>query len=471
METINWQQEVEKRKDDIIKDLQGILQIPSVRNEEEATEDAPFGVEVKKALDYMLQLGKRDGFTIKNTGNVAGHIEMGEGEGLIGVLGHVDVVPVGENWSVEPFSGTVKDGKIISRGAIDDKGPTLAAYYGMKIVKELNLPLQKRVRLIIGTDEESDWRCMDHYFQVEEMPDMGFAPDADFPIIIAEKGIWDVELVQTTKIIKDASNITLLSLSSGLRPNMVPDYAKAELKIDELHTDMIQRFDHYLKDNHLKGNYYVDKGHYIFEIEGKAAHGSEPDKGINAGLHLIQYLSTLPLDEKAAQFITMVTECFKDTLGESLNIAFEDDVSGKLTVNLGVISYEQQSGGRLALTIRYPVTYDVEQGMKNLEQRIEAFGFQVDSFSDSKPHYVPEDSELVQILKKVYEEQTGEEARVLAIGGGTYARSLKKGVAFGALFPGRPDVAHQRDEYIEIEDLLKATAIYAQAIYELARNV
>src|SRR5699024_3409781 len=189
----NWMQEVLKRKEDFMKDLKGVLQIKSVLDEENKTEQAPLGSGVKKALDYMLDLGGKDGFTVKNVDHLAGHVEMGQGDELLGILGHVDVVPEGDGWDMNPYAAEVKNGNVYARGASDDKGPTIAAYYAMKIVKQLGLPLNKRVRLIIGTDEESDWRCVERYFEKEEMPSMGFVPDADFPIIYAEKGIMDFD--------------------------------------------------------------------------------------------------------------------------------------------------------------------------------------------------------------------------------------------------------------------------------------
>lgn len=469
MEKIDWQAEVESRKEELIADLQGLLQIPSVLDEKNATEDAPLGIEVKRALDYMLSLGEKDGFTTKNSGNVAGHLEMGEGKRLIGVLGHVDVVPASDGWSVDPFSGTVKDNRVYSRGAIDDKGPTLAAYYGMKIVKELGLPLKKRVRLIIGTDEESDWRCVERYFQHEEMPDMGFAPDADFPIIIAEKGIADLELVQNVSPAKmESADITLISFTAGLRYNMVPDYAKAVLDMKDRHTEIIQIFEDYLERHEVTGNYYVESGYSVLELQGKAAHGSEPEKGKNAGLILAEFLALLELDQNGKTFVTTAGQLFGDSRGRGLNISYSDEVSGELTVNVGILSYNAQDGGRFGLTIRYPVTFNMEIAKETIQQAAGNVGFTIDKFTNSLPHSVEEDSELIQVLKNVYEKQMGEKAQLLAIGGGTYARSLKMGVAFGALFPGRPDVAHQKDEYMEVADLLKATAIYAEAIYELA---
>ncbi|EIJ79313.1 dipeptidase [Bacillus methanolicus PB1] len=472
MEAINWMKEVDKRKDELIHDTQKLLKIKSVLDEENSTPDAPLGQGVKEALSFMLDLGEKDGFKAKNVENVAGHLEFGEGEELVGILCHVDVVPEGDGWTSDPFGAEIRDGKIFSRGAIDDKGPTMAAYYAMKIVKELGFPLKKRVRMIIGTDEESNWRCVDTYFKYEEMPSMGFAPDADFPIIYAEKGISDFDIVQSSEA--DANHgddvkIEVAQFSSGRRYNMVPDFAKAGLFVHDRQTEIIQRFKEFRKQRELEGKCYVDSGELIIELQGLSAHGMEPDNGVNAGFLLAEFLSQWKIDRKAQHFFTFVTKYFsKESRGRELGIAYSDEITGDLTINVGKISYFKERGGQLGINLRYPVTADMEEKKDQLEQLLKKEGFKIDNFSDSKPHHVDETDFLVQTLKKVYEEQTGEKAELLSIGGGTYARSLKSGVAFGPLFPGRPDVAHQKDEYIIIDDLLKATAIYAQAIYELA---
>ncbi|MCK9909747.1 Sapep family Mn(2+)-dependent dipeptidase, partial [Microbacteriaceae bacterium K1510] len=186
---INWLDEVEKRKADLIEATQAFLQINSVMDMDSARAGAPFGEGVQEALSYALQVCADAGMEVKDVGGYAGHAQFGQGDKLIGVLSHVDVVPVGEGWTTPPFAAEIVDGKIVARGAIDDKGPTMAAIFAAKIVKELGLPLQKRVRLIFGTDEETNWRCVRRYFETEEMPMMGFTPDADFPLIYAEKGL------------------------------------------------------------------------------------------------------------------------------------------------------------------------------------------------------------------------------------------------------------------------------------------
>jgi succinyl-diaminopimelate desuccinylase len=461
--------EVEKRKAALIKDTQELLHIKSLLDEKNTFPDAPLGKGVKEALDFMLTLGEKDGFTAKNVGNLAGHLEFGQGEDILGILCHVDVVPEGDGWASDPFGAEIRDGKIFARGAMDDKGPTMAAYYAMKIVKELGLTLKKRVRMIIGTDEESHWRCVEHYFAHEEMPSLGFAPDADFPIINAEKGISDIDFVQKkTGNNKNDSSMEIQSFQSGRRYNMVPDYAKAIIKVSESQKDIGQEFTHFMNQYGIESQYHLEQNELCLEVYGVSAHGMEPNNGKNAGLFLAEFLSKQKTDDQAAHYFQFVSRYFfDDSRGVKLGVAFED-FSGELTINPGILSYSKDFGGKVGVTVRYPVTNNMEDTKGKLENIVEKEEFMIANFSDSKPHYVDEKEFLIRTLQKVYEEQTGDEAKLIAIGGGTYARSLKAGVAFGPLFPGRPDVAHQKDEYIIIDDLVKATAIYAQAIYELA---
>ena len=470
MSSINWMQEVENRKEAFIKDAQSFLKIKSVMNESEGTEVAPLGLEVKEALTFMLNLGEKDGFIPKNVDHLAGHLEFGEGKDLLGILCHVDVVPEGEGWTYPPFGAEIHDGKIYARGALDDKGPTMAAYYAMKIVKELGLPLNKRVRMIIGTDEESDWRCVERYFETEEMPTMAFAPDADFPIIHAEKGIADFDFVLQKGEESQANDLSIrvVEFQSGKRYNMVPDYAKVVLEVDNGMAYLTQQWTDFLEQMKMTGSSYVDNGLLILEAKGVSAHGMEPENGVNAGLHLAEFLASQPLDSKSKSYFSFISGyLFEDSRAEKFGEDFTEKIMGDLTINVGTMVYSEKEG-RIGINMRYPSKYDRETGKSNFEKIASENGFHVELISDSSPHYVDEKSPLIQTLSHVYEEQMGMKAELIAIGGGTYARSLEAGVAFGPLFPGREDRAHQKDEYMYVEDLLKATALYAQAIYELA---
>ncbi|MCC2928063.1 dipeptidase PepV [Bacillus sp. LBG-1-113] len=464
---MNWEVEVIRKKDVLIRDTQEFLRINSVMDETTAGPGKPFGEGVNASLTSLLELGEKEGFTTKNLDGFAGHIEWGEGEDIVGVLCHVDVVPPGDGWTSDPFSADIRNGRIYARGAIDDKGPTMAAFYALKIVKDMNLPLSKRVRIIIGTDEESDWRCVEHYFKHEEMPTLGFAPDADFPIINAEKGIIDASLlIPHHHTNKAASETVLASFTSGLRLNMVPDAAEAVLEGSNIE-EVLASFQDKLRTTDQKGAAEIENGQLILRMHGLSCHAMEPNNGVNAGIKLAEFLSQTELDEAGQRFVQVVTDKFSDdTRGKKLNIACEDDISGELTLNVGTLRYTEGQGGELGINIRYPVTAESKMIRDAFESASE---FELGEFKDSKPHHVSADHPLVKTLQKVYEGQLGKKADLISIGGGTYARSLEAGVAFGPLFPGRPDSAHQKDEYIEIDDLLRATALYAQAIYELAK--
>ena len=468
MTQINWKEEVEKRKGQLLDDTRGLLQIPSILDEEGEKEGAPFGPEIERALSYMLDLGKEAGMHVKNVDGYAGHIEIGSGEDLVGVLCHVDVVPAGEGWSVDPFGAEIKDGKIFARGAIDDKGPTMAAFYGMKIIQELKLPLSKRVRMIIGCDEESNWQCVRHYFKKEEMPAIGFAPDADFPIISAEKGIFDVEFSLSGEEKAVSKTLQLLSFKSGQRLNMVPDLAEAKIK-GQVVDGLKQAFEGFAISKGIEGRAILENDELTLRTEGKSAHGSTPEIGKNAGLMLAEFLNNYTFDGEDKVFLNLLQDVHGEYTGNKLGIAAVDQASGELTVNVGVMNYQCSDGGKVGMNIRYPVTHDSALIETTLLQRAKTDNWTMRIIENNPPNYVDENHSLIKTLQNVYEEQTGNKGELLAIGGGTYARSLKTGVAFGALFPGREDVAHQRDEYMYVDDLLLAAAIYAQAIYELAK--
>ncbi|CCQ96708.1 putative dipeptidase ytjP [[Clostridium] ultunense Esp] len=472
MMDIDWLGEVEKRKEELVRDLQEFLQIPSVLKEE-AKEGAPFGPDVAKALGYILDLSSRMGMRTQNLDGYIGYGEFGDGKEMVGILCHVDVVPPGKGWSVPPFSGRIIGDRIVSRGASDDKGPTIAALYGAKIVKELGLPLKRRVRLIFGTDEESEWRCIDRYNESEEKPVVGFAPDADFPLIFAEKGLYNVAL-RFHLGSGGKTGIHLLSFTSGERSNMVPDYAEARLKMEDprLMERIKETYLHYLKEKGYPGEWGVEEGELKLAVKGVSAHGSLPELGEHAGWRLAAFLNDLTLDQEGSRFIELLNHLFlDDPKGKKLEIEASDPVMGDLTVNVGVISYPGPGGeGEMVkINIRYPSSTHVEEIRGKILSKIGPYGGEIVK-EDKKltPHLVPKDHPLVKTLLRVYRSQTGDTREPLAIGGATYARSLPLGVAFGAAFPGREDVAHQKDEYILLDDLVKATAIYAQAIYELA---
>jgi len=456
---IDWLNEATKRKNELFKDLQAWIQIPSVYEDDADKTNYPMGKANQMALDYYLELGANAGFETKNIDNLAGHIEYTQGEEIVGIIGHSDVVPVGEGWYDDPFSGNIKDGFMYGRGTQDDKGPMMAAFYALKIIKELNLPITKTIRLINGTDEESGLVSSDAYFAAEAMPVTGFSPDANFPVIFGEKGILTFEI--TTK---DEADSLLFSFKSGTRANVVPDDARATIM--SKNKNLIEKYDKYLADNQSNGT-ITALGHDTYEltIEGASAHGSTPDAGINASFLLMAFLKTLKLNSTFVELFT--THFLNDTTGAKLTIDAGGEM-GPLTSNIGIVNYEA-SRGTIVMNIRYPHEWNIAEAEQLMERAFEPFGATFTATSHKEPLYVPTDDPLVQTLERVYRKQTGSDEPLLTIGGGTYARSMKKAVAFGMLFKDTEDRMHQKNERVPLEDLLKATAIYAEAIYELAK--
>ncbi|TCP59418.1 succinyl-diaminopimelate desuccinylase [Tumebacillus sp. BK434] len=455
---------IDQNRDDIIAKTQGVLRIDSVGGEPSAP-DQPFGPGCAEALDYALQLGQELGFAVKNVDGYAGHIEMGEGEEYIAVLGHLDVVPVGSGWTYPPFGAEIHDGKIYARGAIDDKGPTMAALFAMKAIRESGVQLSKRVRLIMGLDEESNWRCMDHYFTKEPYPVGGFTPDADFPLIYAEKGIYCFNLTKPRGDLASAP-VVVRELTGGNRVNMVPDSCRVVLAVTgDAEAVAAQIRDTAAKEN-VNHQLTVSGGEIVLTVEGLSVHSMAPQHGINAVVQAGKLLRALDTaDRDIWAFLSEV-----DTDGERVGVKMTCHATGPLTCNLGLALV---NGEEITFTfnLRFPVDKTDADMLILLEQKTGPEGFRVTDpgIANMKPHYVPLESEIVQTLLKVYAEETGEQAAPLTTGGGTYARAIPNAVAFGAQFPGQPEVAHQKDEFWEVDHLLKCTKIFAKAIYELAK--
>lgn len=464
-----WKEKVLEYENQMIDDLKGLLSIESVRDDSKASEDAPVGPGPRQALDYMYELAERDGFSTHDVDHIAGRIEAGQGEDVLGILCHVDVVPAGDGWDSDPFDPVVTDDAIIARGTLDDKGPTIAAYYAVKILNDMNVDWKKRIHMIIGTDEEFDWKCTDRYFQTEEMPTLGFAPDAEFPAIHGEKGITTFDLIQD-QINEDVDepDYELLNFESGQRYNMVPDHAEARVLVKENMTDVIQNFEYFVEQNELQGESTVDSGILILTVEGKAVHGMDPSLGVNAGLYLLKFLSSLNLDKSAKDFVEFNNRYLFDShFGEKMGMKFHTDVMGDVTTNIGIIKYDNKEAGRYGVNLRYPQGFEFEEAVERFTNEIKDIGFSLELGKVQKPHYVDKDDPFVEKLVKAYRNQTGDMTEPYTIGGGTYARNLDKGVAFGAMFEDTEDLMHQKNEYMTKKQLINATSIYLEAIYAL----
>ncbi|BBH23823.1 dipeptidase PepV [Paenibacillus baekrokdamisoli] len=491
--SMNWMDEVMKSKDRLLADLIALLRYESVKDLSSSAVGQPMGKGISEALQFMLDLATKEGFNAHNLEGYAGYAEYGpsDAEDHIAVLSHLDVVPATGKWTNPPFEPSIRDGRIFARGAIDDKGPAMAAFYALVIVKRLGLPLKHNVRLIFGTDEEHASTCMQRYRELEKPPLCGFTPDAEFPIVNAEKGqintklilqrsedfdsSWQSEAGEAGEAGKvgetgEAVVFELLHFYAGGIANMVPESAQASIKGEECElTAMAAAYEVYCVNEERIGSSEVDGGRITFSMTGKSAHGMEPQHGVNAGLELLHFLGGYRYQPAAERFVACVDDCmYRDCYGRRFGVDMQDEITGSLTINTGILKFDPNGESFFHLNLRYPACGEDTFILERIADKIGRFGFVIDQPILKKPHAVPADYPMIPILQKVYQEATGLAPELLATGGGTYGSQIPNGVAFGPLFPGRAYTAHQPDEYMEIEDLLQATAIYANAIYQLA---
>lgn len=411
--------------DDIIRSISEIIKYKSFQTPPE--EGAPFGRGAADCLDYFLALARGFGFETHNYDGYAGEVIFGEGEGFA-ILAHLDVVPAGNGWSRDPFGGEIdyEGGKIWGRGAMDDKGPAVIALYCLKRLKDEGFVPKKKIKLIVGCNEESGWGCIDYYTRHAEMPETGFSPDADFPVIYAEKGILQLKLsfppLKGFKVI-----------SGGSYANMVCDLVRAEAP--------------YLPEALTGGLSYADG---IVCSRGVTAHGSTPQLGKNAIEPLLSYLGLNKIH----------TLLFSNGFGlETLR-----DETGRLTISPNIISADE-GAIEIICDVRYPATTKKDDVLS----RIEAEGIKYEVLHEQAPLYNDRQGKLISTLCSVYNEVTGKHMQPVAIGGGTYARALKCGAAFGPEEEGEESTIHKPDEYITFKKIDKCLKIYKLAIERLCR--
>jgi succinyl-diaminopimelate desuccinylase len=459
--------EIDELIPEMVEEISQAVRIPSFQAPAEP--NAPFGSEAVRVLAFLLESGRKKGFTVKNTDNYAGHIEYGHTGNLYAALGHLDVVPVenkGEGWSVPPFGGIVKDGYVWGRGSSDDKGPTFAVLYALYALKRLAVSPENRIRIILGTNEETDWECVHHYFKKEPYPDFAIAADSLFPGVYAEKGILRVDLFLKAK--EDASsepNVThRIRIEGGTTPNVVPKQTRLTVRtlLPALIREMAQQF---RPQNKVKVS-WIRTSEDCFELTfiGKSFHAAHPDEGINSIAACLDFCRILSLPQSLKSGLNCLWERIGyDFTGKSTGISGIDGASGALTMNLGKIESDGLSL-KATLDIRYPIFFRKD---RILQQLSEAFSeFEVREHASLDPLYVSPENAYMKQLVRIYNDFTGEDLSPKSMGGGTYARAVPCGICYGPLFPGEESYAHQIDERKSIVQLTKACKIYARLFYE-----
>ena len=428
-----------------VKTLERLISVPSYN--QPAEEGAPFGKGIRNALDEMMKICDELSFkTYEDPDGYYGYAEVGSGDKIFGVICHLDTVPAGDlgKWKHDPFKGTVINDAVYGRGSQDDKGPGIAALYAVKALMDQGYHFNQRIRFIYGTDEEILWRGIAEYNKKEAPIDSGISPDAEFPLIYAEKGL------QQSYLVGPGTDQLKLNLKNAF--NAVPDSAVYDgPKQDEVKVAL---------DKH--GFEYTSDDNSITVI-GKSVHAMMAPKGTNAVLRLAIALDDV-FDFKPLDFIGKL---FKEGATGSNVLGDVRDESGQLTFNISSLEINENET-RMQIDLRIPVTVDRDNLLAKLSKQVAAYDLKYVHFDYLAPLYVPKDSKLVRTLMKVYKEQTGDvDAEPQISGGATFARTMNNCVAFGGMLPTTPDYMHQANEQWPLSDMYKAMEIYAQAIKKL----
>jgi succinyl-diaminopimelate desuccinylase len=448
----------------MIADIDRLVRIQSVRGD--ALPGKPYGEGPAAALEAASEILRSKAFQVKNFENRVITVDLNEHEPALGILAHLDIVPAGEGWDSNPFELVVRDGVLCGRGTADDKGPAVAAIYAMCAARELAPELEKGCRLMLGSAEETGHDDMECYMKAHRMPPNVFSPDSDYPVVNLEKGRYVPSFgVEWTE---EKAMPRVVSIKGGDTANVVPRHAEAV--VEGMALEDIDA---------LCGSFSRKTGAVLMAepwgeavritSEGRASHAMAPSKGINAQTALLSLLAVLPLAEsRSFSAIRSLNRLFPhgDTSGTALGVAMDDELSGELTLNFGVLAMTA-TGISGNFDSRLPVSVTEENMVAVADAMLRDAGFLVFNRQRTHCHHTPAESRFVQTLLRVYQEHTGLEGACLSFGGQTYVHNIDGGVAFGCSMPGVDNRLHDANEFIEIENLILSAKMFTQVILDM----
>lgn len=438
---------VDSSFDQQIEDIKALVTIPSV-SRGTPEEGMPLGRAMHEALEKTFAIARRLGIdNCRSLDGYCGLIDYGEGEEMLMIMAHLDVVPAGTGWTGKPFEPVIRDGRMVGRGVADDKGPAVSALYALAAVIDAGIPLKRRVRILLGCDEEAGWQCIDRYKQTEEEPALAFTPDGDYPLVNSEMGICHASY-------KKALSGTQVSIRCGTAANVVPGEAEATLPFPAESVKAPTGFVLSGEGNTLK-------------VTGRGGHAARPEDSYNALQALLMALSLQPLEaEDLATASGLHALLGFDCHGEGFQLDIRDE-SGHLSLAPTMLDWNEDSVS-ITLDIRYPFSVSEQALQGALDKAFAAIGFERSELACKEGHFIDPKGELVSTLMDIYQKRVGHKASPQSIGGGTYARAFKNAVAFGADPEGSVSECHMPDESYALEDIRFNTLVMADAIATLA---
>lgn len=455
---------IDKYMPSIIETIQNAVRIRTV--EDAPVVGGPFGQGNKDCLEYVLSVAKKLGFRTVNLDGYCGYAEVGEGDEIVGIIGHLDVVPEGDGWKYPAYSGALENDEIWGRGTIDDKGPIIISLFAIKALMDEGFVFNKRVRVIFGCNEETHSYCMEHYLKVEEPITYGVTPDSDFPVIFAEKSINNIEIKGKSRHLGGAK---LLSFEGGIVINAVPDICTFALECSDVCADCtIKAICASLDKNGIAHEHTIEDNKVVFTVYGKAAHGSVPQLGTNAISYAINALNGVVQNDFVNLYNKYISTCVH---GEKLG-CFAEDEYGKIAVNIGLCKFENDEYS-IKINSRLPFNTDTDKMVAQIKQTLCDEEARVCLMSSSQGFEIDPNSDMIQLLLNAYRSVTGDtQSEPICSAGGTYAREFNNCVAFGPEMKGYGEmIIHQPNERISLKAIKAIFDIYHTAYRDLIEKV
>ena len=455
---------LDQHRAEIVEDLKRLASQKSVSAP--ATDRCPFGDDVYRCLSLGVEMAREKGFAADlYDGNRYALADFGEGDKLLGIFAHLDVVPEGGGWIGDPYDPIEKDGMLIGRGVSDDKQAAIEGLYTMMAIRDLGIPFHSRIQLFMGGDEETGMEDAQAYVDHQQKPDYAIISDSDFPYCECET--HTLRFATTT----DRPLESFKEFYAGEAYNVVPDYAKAIVKADaalevELRALATERYTITREGEDL-----------LVEARGIGAHASKPDGSLSAAwllAELFRQVKGLPdYDRETMAFLAHV---LSDNEGKALGIAGTDKLGNVLHCISGIIRLKE---GKLYLFYDSRATMETERdaSFEVLHRLFDPKGWVISEEYFRDGYLIPKEDRRAQMLLDLYKGVTGKDHKPYKTGGATYVRKLKTdAIVFGGNnpeekfpLPAGQGFAHQANEAIWPQQILLDIKLYILAMIELDR--
>ncbi len=443
---------------DVLDDIRELVSHPGVADYDQVGEGNPYGEGAHESLRCALGIAERLGLAPTDCDGHIGFADLpGASQDYLATIAHVDVVPAGTGWSQDPFTMTIRDGYLMGRGVLDDKGPAVLSLYAAHFFVERGERLPYTLRAILGSDEEMGMRDAKWYLAHYPEPLFLFTPDAEFPVCSGEKGHYSAFF--TSPVMHDGAVVTF---DAGTATNAIPGFAQVTVRADADRLPKAEGID----VERLEG------GLVRLTAHGKGGHASLPAGTRNAIGMLVSYLrDSGVLTAQERPFFDLLARIHGSTDGSTLGIADADEAFGAPTCVGGVIKTE---GGRISQSIdtRFTTALTIPEIERRLGALASEYGATFEPGSGAVPYLTDPSSAPVQALIDTYNEVTGRDAKPFTIGGGTYARNFAHAVSFGPEDPQLVNPAwvgtmHGPDEGVSEALLRQSLKLYILGIDRL----